>query len=367
MEKSKSVLVNLNQRSYNILIGEAIYETLPEHIAHFTNNRQVAIITTPPVANHYLDRLIQAFKSEWQVKTYQVPDGEESKCIEMAQHLYSWLIRNHFERRSTIVALGGGVIGDLSGFIAATYLRGINLVHLPTSLLAQVDSSIGGKVGVNHPMGKNLIGAFYQPRMVVSDLSVLSTLPQEEFICGMGEVVKYGFIDDAVLFKQLENKITRLNKDHPDTLLPIVHRCIEIKTEIVIRDEQEDGLRALLNFGHTFGHAFESFYQYHGLKHGQAVLLGIKCALEVSRRLNLITEPDWRRGFALIKNIHVELPGEIQKTDINTLLKIIKHDKKVEHGVVHLVLLKGIGKAEVVPVEDELLLAKGFESVLGDG
>jgi 3-dehydroquinate synthase len=367
MEKTKSIFVDLNERSYTIVIGDDIYNGVAAYIEHFANNRQVAIITTPPVANFYLKKVIAAFQSEWQVISYQVPDGEESKSIAMAQHLYSWLIRNHFERKATIIALGGGVIGDLAGFIAATYLRGINLMHIPTSLLAQVDSSIGGKVGVNHSLGKNIIGAFYQPRLVISDISVLTTLPQEEFICGMGEIIKYGFIYDGDLFTGLEKKVNTINQHNPDELLPIVHRCIEIKSEIVTKDERESGLRAILNFGHTFGHAFESFYQYQGLKHGQAVLLGMKCALEVSRKLDLIAEPIFKRGLALIDHMQVELPPGINKPDINDLLKIVKHDKKVTQGRNNLVLLTAIGAAKVVPVEDESLLAKGFEAVLRKG
>jgi 3-dehydroquinate synthase len=366
MGQSNSISVDLDGRSYSIIIGDDNLSTLPGLISQFTDNRQVAIVTVPPVAQHYLDKMLTAFQTEWQVFSYQVPDGEESKSIEMAQCLYSWLIRNHFERQATIIALGGGVIGDLAGFVAATYMRGVRLVHVPTSLLAQVDSSIGGKVGVNHPSGKNLIGAFYQPCLVLHDISVLETLPAEEFICGMGEILKYGFIYDERLFKRIESHLDDLNRRSYDQLFPVIGRCAEIKAEVVSQDEREKGLRAILNFGHTFGHAFEAFYHYQNFKHGQAVLIGMKCALEISRELDLIEKPALKRGHALIDRMQVELPTGIRKPAINELLKIVKHDKKVVQGVVNLVLLKDIGQATVVPVDDEALIAKGFAAVLGD-
>ena len=366
MIEDRIVTVRLNENSYSIILGNDIYSRLPEQLSRLTENRQVAMVTTPPVARYYLDSLLTAFNAEWQVISYQVPDGEGSKSIEMVQDLYGWLIRNHFERKSTVVALGGGVIGDLAGFVAATYLRGVGLVHLPTSLLAQVDSSIGGKVGVNHPTGKNLVGAFYQPNLVLGDISVLETLPFEEYICGMGEIIKYGFIYDEGLFKQLEDNLDNLNRRSRKHLFPIIFRCAEIKAEVVTKDAHEKNLRAILNFGHTFGHAFETYYQYQGLKHGQAVLLGMQCALVVSRNLRLIGDAVLARGLALIKRMRIRLPEGSGKPSIDELLKLIKHDKKVKGGVVNLVLLEAIGKAKIVPIEDESIITRGFEAVLRD-
>jgi 3-dehydroquinate synthase len=366
MMKTKSVFINLGVHGYPVMIGADIYHLLPEHIANIAANRQVAIVTVPPVAHFYLEKVIAVFQSEWQIISYQVPDGEESKTMEQAQHLYSWLIRSGFERKGTIITLGGGVVGDLAGFVAATYMRGINLVHLPTTLLAQVDSSIGGKVGINHPQGKNLIGAFYQPHVVLTDVSALETLPTDEFVCGMAEVVKYGFIYDDGLFKRIESAVDKLNQHAHDELLPVIQRCVAIKSDVVMQDERESGLRAILNFGHTFAHAFESFYHYQGLKHGQAVLLGMKCALAVSRELDLLGEPALKRGLALIDRIGVKWPAGIRKPAVGDLLQFFKHDKKVAHGVVNLVLLTRIGEARVVPVDDEAVIARGFESVLGE-
>lgn len=364
MEKTKSITVNLNDDSYTIQIGYDIYSGIPGWITRFTDNRQVAIITTPPVARYYLDTILKVFDGEWLVISYQVPDGESSKSMETVQSLYSWLIRNHIERNATIIALGGGVIGDLAGFVAATYLRGIGLVHLPTTLLAQVDSSIGGKVGVNHSLGKNLIGAFYQPKLVFSDVSVLNTLSDEEYICGMGEIIKYGFIYDEALFKRLEDYLGALLKRSGEHLFPVICRCAEIKAEVVANDVHEKNLRAILNFGHTFGHAFETYYQYRGLKHGQAVLLGMRSALEAARYINLIEDTTLARGTDLINRMQIRLPDKKRKPSVTELIELVKHDKKVKQGVVNLILLEGIGKAKTVPVKDEAILSRGFEAVM---
>ncbi len=276
--------------SYTIHIGEDSLRHTGNLLAEKQVGRQVAVISVPPVSRYYLDAVRKSLHDRWDVFHYDVPDGEQSKSVPVTDDLYAWLIQNRFERGSTILALGGGVVGDLAGFVAATYLRGINLVHLPTSLLAQVDSSIGGKVGVNHRRGKNLIGAFYQPRFVSADISTLKTLPPEEFICGLGEVVKYAIICDQGLYKDLDGRLAMLRSTDTKKLIQIVKSCAAMKAGIVSRDEQESGERAVLNFGHTFGHALETYFKYQSLKHGQAVLLGMRCAVYLSLYLGMIGE-----------------------------------------------------------------------------
>jgi len=290
------------------------------------------------------------------------PDGEVSKSLEEVNHVYTWLLENHFERRSTIIALGGGVVGDMSGFIAATFLRGINLIQVPTTLLAQVDSSIGGKVGINHALGKNLIGAFYQPRMVLADVDFFKTLPREEFICGMGEVIKYGILGSKPLFEILENHLPEILQKDKDLLSRIVFDCAQIKAKIVEEDERELGIRAHLNLGHTFGHALETFYKSETLKHGQAVLLGMRCAIWASLQLKVLEEESARRMDRLIRQVGVRLPGQ-KKMDPPSLIAIMKRDKKVKDGRINLVLPAGIGQVTIRPVSDEALLQASFESL----
>jgi 3-dehydroquinate synthase len=364
MKDAKIITVDLKDRSYPVFIGTNIYQNIKDKLLQLDVNKQVAIITTPPVAKHYLKNLLNIFDHSWQVIYYNVPDGENSKSIEMCQALYSWLIENNFERKSTIIALGGGVIGDLAGFVAATFLRGVNLVHLPTTLLSQVDSSIGGKVGVNHPSGKNLIGAFYQPKFVMVDVSKLTTLPEDEFICGMGEVIKYGLIYDQDLFRKIDEKLDHINTNNLELLEEIISSCVKIKAEIVSKDEKESGLRSILNFGHTFGHALEVFYHYGGLKHGQAVLLGMKCANYVSCKLNLMAPELANKIDRVIDRMNIRLPDNGKTIDKETLLSYMRKDKKVQEGSIKLILLKSIAQPVQLKVDDEKLLMESFQSIL---
>jgi 3-dehydroquinate synthase len=361
MDIMKTITVQLKERSYQLLIGNDIYKDIKNQLLQAGLKKQLAIITTGPVSVHYLKNLLDLFGDDWKVIYYEVPDGEGSKSIEMSHTLYTWLIENKFERNSTIIALGGGVVGDLAGFIAATYLRGINLVHLPTSLLAMVDSSIGGKVGINHSLGKNLIGAFYQPKFVMIDIAKLITLPEEEFTCGLGEVIKYGLIYDKHLFTKIDDNFDNLNGNNTGLLQDIVYDCAKIKAEIVSKDERESGLRSILNFGHTFGHALEVFYQYSGLKHGQAVLLGMKCANYVANKMNLLSADDEKRINHLIDRIDIRLPGQGKSFDSKVLLSSMYRDKKVEQGSIKCILLEGIGKATSRKVDDEKLLMESFK------
>jgi 3-dehydroquinate synthase len=364
MDHYKKVNVNLPDQSYPIYIGQDMYPLLPDILQASKIGKQIAIISTPPVSSLYLDKIFDAIGLQWKVYHYDVPDGEISKSIDMANELYTWLIRNNFERNSSIITFGGGVVGDLAGFVAATFLRGVNLIHCPTSLLAQVDSSIGGKVGINHVLGKNLIGAFFQPRLVLIDISVLKTLPQEELICGLGEVIKYGIIRDFDLFELIDAKLEQILKKDFSVLEEIVHRCAQQKADIVEQDEKESGIRSVLNLGHTFGHALETYYNYHRLKHGQAVLLGIKCAVSASQDLNIIDAKVAEKISALIDRIGIELPLDRRIPDPNDLYSLMKTDKKVRSGRINLILIEDIGRVCQREIDDKTLIINSFKSIL---
>ena len=361
--KKYNIDVNLKERSYRIFVGNHILGDLPQYLRTLQVSQQIALISTPPVASLYRDSILSLFSDEWVMNTFDVPDGEKSKSSDMVMSIYTWLLENQYERNSTIIALGGGVIGDLAGFVASTYLRGVNLVHIPTSLLAQVDSSIGGKVGINHPMGKNLIGSFYQPKCVFADISFLNTLPEDEYICGLGEVIKYAILSKDVDFEMFEKKLPSILSMDEQIITNIVQSCIKVKADIVEKDEKEQGIRAYLNLGHTFAHALETFYKYEGLKHGQAVLLGIKCALSLSRSLKMIDDQHAERIDQLIDKLDIKIPAT-KKLDPVELLKIMKRDKKMKDGQIRLVLPKGIGEVEVLPVSDEELIKNSYSVLI---
>jgi len=354
--------VNLKERSYSIFVGNNIISELPKYLRSIQVNNQVAIISTPPVSSLYLEKILSLFDDNWFLNNFDVPDGEKSKSSDMVLNIYTWLLERQYERNSTIIALGGGVVGDLAGFAAATYLRGINLVHIPTSLLAQVDSSIGGKVGINHPIGKNLIGAFYQPKCVFTDISFLKSLPEDEFICGLGEVIKYGIISSEVPFDKIAKNLQAILNMDENLLTDIVRACVDVKADIVEKDEKEQGIRAYLNLGHTFGHALETFYHYEGLKHGQAVLLGIKCALMVSLSLNMVDEKTVQQINSVIDKLDIKIPSG-KDLDPVKLVEIMKQDKKMKGGKIHLVLPKELGKVIVVPVTDEKILRDSYTAL----
>jgi len=364
MKNINSISVNLRERGYPVYYGVDILRHTGELLGQAPVGQQVAVISVPPVSRHYLDVIKESLDHRWHVIHHDVPDGERSKSLPVTNDLYSWLIQNRFERGSTILALGGGVVGDLAGFVAATYLRGVNLVQVPTSLLAQVDSSIGGKVGVNHPQGKNLIGSFYQPKFVLMDTLTLKTLPQIEFICGLGEVVKYALICNEGLYEYLDKQLAVLKPTNTDELTQIVQRCAAIKAGIVSRDEMEAGERALLNFGHTFGHALETYFSYQGLKHGQAVLLGMRCAIYLSLYMGLIGERLAGELNAFIKQIKFPLPPAIQDADIAALVDIMKADKKVRDGKINVIVIKSIGNVKREAVDNTDLLRKAFRAVV---
>jgi 3-dehydroquinate synthase len=274
-----------------------------------------------------------------------IPDGERFKTLSSVKKLYDRLIAHRFERNSFLIALGGGVIGDIAGFTAATYLRGIPLIQVPTTVVAQVDASIGGKTGVDHPSGKNLIGAFYQPRMVYIDPSVLTTLSDREYRSGLAEVVKYGIILDGDFFSRLEKEADRILARNPGSLLEVVNRCCELKAGVVQEDEREGGLRRILNFGHTIGHAIETMGRYRRHLHGEAVSIGMVCAARIGLLLGLCSDSDVERISALL--IRFGLPVSLPKISPADLLRIVALDKKMAAGKIHFVLPERVGKVTV--------------------
>jgi len=359
----KSITVKLKERSYKILIGKNSIDSLTDLLENIKDISKIAIISTPPVADLYLKSIQQIIGNKNNKNYFLVPDGEIYKSLDQAEKIYSWLIKNNFDRNCLIISLGGGVIGDLAGFVAATYLRGVKLTHLPTTLLAQVDSSIGGKVGVNHRFGKNLIGAFYQPEFVLSDVEFIKTLDDEEFLCGLGEVVKYALINNPELFSLIKANINELHKNNSQLIEKFVLTCAQYKADIVAQDERESGIRAMLNFGHTFGHALESFYGYKNLKHGQAVLLGMKCAVYVSEKLEFIGTNKSQTIVEFIDKFKVEIPTKLSSSDIGKLINLMKHDKKIANNKLNFILIREIGEVFKFAVPDLKLIAEAFNSL----
>jgi 3-dehydroquinate synthase len=340
-----TVQVALGSRSYPIHIGSRLLNRVDLILPHLAQPR-VAIVTNPTVAVLYLDALTQALtQAGVAVLPVTVPDGELFKTWQTLNGIFDTLLSNRCERKTTLIALGGGVIGDLAGFAAAVYLRGVPFIQIPTTLLAQVDSSVGGKTGINHPLGKNMIGAFHQPRLVLADMATLGTLPPRELSAGLAEVIKYGLILDAAFFDWLESNIDRLVARDPEALIHAVQRSCEIKAEVVAQDERESGVRALLNLGHTFGHAIEAGLSYGTWLHGEAVAAGTVQAARLSQRLGFLGEVDVERIVALLRRAH--LPAAAPDLGVARYLELMGLDKKVEGGRLRLVLLRRIGEAYV--------------------
>jgi len=331
------------KRSYPIYIGHGILQQI-DLIVSCLPQKRVAIVSNTTIAPLYLDKLLAALEKRGVISVPIIlPDGEVHKNWETLNLIFDALLKNHCERNTAIVALGGGVIGDLTGFAAATYLRGVPFIQIPTTLLAQVDSSVGGKTGINHPLGKNMIGAFYQPRMVLTDSATLNTLPDRELRAGFAEIIKYGLIRDPAFFEWLEQNMHRLLARDPVTLNEAIQRSCENKAEIVAADEKEKGIRALLNLGHTFGHAIENGMGYGVWLHGEAVAAGIVLAADLSRRMKLISEADVSR----IRKIFLlaGLPVAAPKMPPDKYLQLMLLDKKVDAGRTRFIVLNRIGEA----------------------
>jgi len=340
-----SLEVGLGTRAYSIHIGERVLPHAAELINARTHGRYV-VVTNAIVASHHLAPLREALRSAGaQVDVVLLPDGEAHKNQRTLDDLSTRLLELHADRSTTLVALGGGVIGDIAGFAAAIYQRGIPFVQVPTTLLAQVDSSVGGKTGINHPLGKNMIGAFWQPSAVLIDTSVLRTLPERELRAGIAEVIKYGAIHDAAFFAWLEANVRALLARNDDALMHAIRRSCEIKAAIVAADERETGERALLNFGHTFGHAIEAAQGYGAWLHGEAVAAGMVCAARLSQRVGGLNDDDAKRLAVLIAA--AELPTAPPAIAPDRWFALMARDKKVRSGVLRFVLLDRLGHAVV--------------------
>lgn len=344
MEK---VWVDLGQRSYDIVIGSENLPLLGERMLRFEFSPTVAVISNPTVFSLYGDIVIKSLKdADFNCVSVLIPDGEEYKNITWAYNIITELLKNRLDRNSCLIALGGGVIGDITGFVASIYMRGINFIQVPTTLLSQVDSSVGGKTGINHELGKNMIGTFYQPKLVWIDIDTLKTLPKREILCGIAEIIKYGVIWDKEFFEFLEiNRESILNLDHLP-LTNIIRRSCEIKADIVSRDEQERGLRAILNYGHTIGHALETETGYKRYLHGEAVAIGMNIEARLSEALGLLNKKDLLRIKEIIESYG--LPSELPEgLSLDSLVSHMMIDKKVEAGELRFVLPEEIGRVRI--------------------
>lgn len=339
------VNVALGNRSYPILIGNRLLPRLGKECRRLNLGTRCAVITDKHVGPLYATAAVHSLKAAgFEPVLITVPAGETAKSLKTVQSCYDRLAAHRLERKSFIVALGGGVVGDLAGFVAATYLRGMAFVQVPTTLLAQVDSSVGGKVGVNLKAGKNLVGAFHQPRLVLCDLDTLGTLPLRELRAGLAEVIKYGILYDAALFKLLERSMPALLRREPRCLTRVVARCCEIKAEVVAQDETEGGLRAILNFGHTIGHAIEAISGYGKYLHGEAISIGQVAAAELSSKLLGLSRAEVERITMLFAQTGLPIRIKLAGPQRERLLAAMKLDKKVSGGEIKFVLAERIGK-----------------------
>lgn len=346
--------VDLGERAYPITIGQSLLEDA-ELVARHIPGRRAAIVTNTTVAPLYLERLSSSLKvAGKQVTPIILPDGEEEKNWENLMRIFDVLLSEKCDRKTTLVALGGGVIGDMTGFAAATYMRGVPFVQVPTTLLAQVDSSVGGKTGINHPLGKNMIGAFYQPQAVIADTLTLNTLPPQELSAGLAEVIKHGAIIDAEFFRWIEANIGKLLARDAAALAHAIKRSCEIKADVVRQDEREGGLRAILNFGHTFGHAIEAGLGFGTWLHGEAVGCGMVMAAELSQRLGYIDGPTKARITALVKA--AGLPTVAPDLGMDRWIELMQVDKKNEAGQIKFILLKPLGAAVITTVPQQALI-----------
>lgn len=339
----QTLTVSLADRSYPIHIGQGLLGQVDLILPHL-KRKQVAIVSNTTVAPLYMQALAQPLRAAGvSVIEIILPDGEAYKNNETLQTIYDHLLQHRCERNTTLIALGGGVIGDLTGYAAATYLRGVPFIQVPTTLLSQVDSSVGGKTGINHPLGKNMIGAFYQPKLVLADIDTLKTLPQRELSAGIAEVIKYGLIRDADFFDWLETNMAALMALDPAVASYAVYRSCQNKAEVVAADEHEQGERALLNLGHTFGHAIENAMGYGVWLHGEAVATGTVMAADLSQRMGWLNAAQVQRIRAIMQA--AQLPLNPPDLGAEEYLRLMQLDKKVSDGRIRLILQQAIGKA----------------------
>lgn len=355
MSELEVLTVDLGSRSYPIYIGDGLLvnqNLLKKHIV----GDQVMVVTNETIAPLYLNQFIENFSGDIEVKLVILPDGERYKTLEYLDNIYSALLENRCNRQVTLIALGGGVIGDMTGFAAASYQRGVNFIQVPTTLLSQVDSSVGGKTGVNHQLGKNMIGAFYQPKCVLIDTSVLSSLPERELSAGLAEVIKYGAICDLVFFEWLEKNMAKLLLKDVDALRYAIKISCEEKAIVVAKDEKESGIRATLNYGHTFGHAIESHMGYGVWLHGEAVSVGMCLAAKMSVEQKTLSYEDYLRIESLCRlaQLPTEKPADMAASDF---LRYMQVDKKNTSTSIRLVLLDAIGEAVIFDCADHDLIS----------
>lgn len=357
MNAAAQVSIQLGDRSYSIVVGSALlgssssYQNLPK-------GNTALIVSNSRVAPLYAPQLKRALQPQFQrVLLVTLPDGEAHKDWPTLQLIFDALLENGCDRKTVLFALGGGVVGDMTGFAAASYMRGVPFVQVPTTLLAQVDSSVGGKTAINHPLGKNMIGAFYQPQLVVCDLEVLKTLPTREMSAGLAEVIKYGPIADMEFFDWIERNVDALRAGDTSVLAHAVKRSCEIKADVVSQDEREAGLRAILNFGHTFGHAIESGMGYGAWLHGEAVGCGMVMAAQLSQRLGLVDGVFVKRLKALIERAGLPVTAPVLSTTDNAgrYLELMRVDKKSEAGEIRFIVIDGAGKAALRTAPDAMV------------
>jgi shikimate kinase/3-dehydroquinate synthase len=348
------VTVDLKERSYDIVVGSKILDKLGLRLKEFRPSR-VAVVSNKTVFPIYKETILKAL-NDFNIKPeiILIPDGEEYKDLTWTYYIHGELLKERFDRNSLLIAFGGGVVGDITGFAASTYMRGIRYVQVPTTLLAQVDSSVGGKTGVNHPLGKNMIGTFYQPSLVMADIDTIRTLPKGEFSAGIAEIIKYGVIADRELFNYLENNRENI-LSLSDGIIHVIKRSCEIKAGIVSKDEREAGLRAILNFGHTIGHAIETATGYKRFLHGEAVAIGMCAAVDLAVKMNIFRKKEAERIKRLVEQYKLpnKIPDNINSSDIINAMEI---DKKVNKGKIRFVLPESIGKVRIQDSVDRELI-----------
>jgi 3-dehydroquinate synthase len=360
-DMNRKLIVTLADRSYSITIGSGLFAQFAPF--NLQAGQRVLIVTNSTVAPLYLDQISQMLTQNGIQADYVIlPDGEKYKNLATWDTIFTALLEKNHTRKSIIMALGGGVIGDMAGFAAACYQRGIKFVQVPTTLLSQVDSSVGGKTGINHPMGKNMIGAFYQPQAVVIDINSLNTLPARALSAGLAEVIKYGIILDNQFFTWLENNMDRLLALDPEAMTYCIYRCCELKAQIVATDEHEQNVRALLNLGHTFGHAIETELGYGNWLHGEAVSVGILMASQTACLLGMMTSQEVRRIKQLLLKARLPVTRP-QPMAIDSYLPHMLRDKKVLSGALRLVLPRGIGQAEIKEGVPDHLVVEAISSI----
>lgn len=343
----QKIRVELGERSYEILIGKGNLSLIGERLLRFSTGKKIAIVSNPKVSELYAERVLDGLKKEgFDTYLILIPDGEIYKDFFWAYHILTKLLELGFDRKCCLIALGGGVIGDITGFVASIYMRGIPYIQIPTTLLAQVDSSVGGKTAVNHSLGKNMIGTFWQPALVWIDVEVLDSLPEREFLSGLAEVIKYGIIWDKEFFSFIEKNKEKILNREKDILISIIKRSCEIKSEIVSRDERENYLRAILNYGHSIGHAIETITNYNFYLHGEAISIGMVYEAKLANMLGFLSKEEFETIKRILKEygLPIEMPSFIDKS---AMIKAILLDKKNIQGKIRMVIPESIGKMKI--------------------